>query len=593
MTRPTLLFLPFRPAPAPKNIMNDRRKTIVHRPGLESFRARATIPSDDNDNTIISTTAGIDNARLSTLSQINENDGTSFYEEKDDGTRGLSTTLSEEKDGGIRGLSTTLSDRILHRRQLLCLIKKAVNSGVVANILLGEKQGSGAVASLDDDSELSANEPQTEPKSIIVTSHPRNAGKYTVIAFVNSASGGRMGDEIYKTLQSLLGNEYVIDLHSCGPGNMPEDTLLKYAHDPFVRVLACGGDGTCGWIYSSLDKVWSTILGMKGRVHLSDRFKDHLPLAIMPLGTGNDLSRQYNWGPSFQEHMKQKSMVSAVENADLMGLDRWRCLILPMSKWGEDEKEFIPQILEQRDTTPSDPSERSSLTTMTGLTQMLNDEDEGLKKSNKFVTESNQPSTQYFDGLFCNYFSLGFDATVLYMFHSEREQHPEKFTSPLRNKLVYVEKSPYGIRTPKLKKRIQIFVNNDDGDLVKLKIPKDTRAVILLNIQSYAGGNRFTTKGSPDDGLIEVIFVSNLIRMVASAIAGPVMPFVLFKVRAQTNRVCIRTKCAMHCQVDGEPWLQGEGVIQVKFHTRNAILKKTSAGMNCGCVSGSDNVVVS
>jgi hypothetical protein len=101
------------------------------------------------------------------------------------------------------------------------------------------------------------------------------------------------------------------------------------------------------------------------------------------------------------------------------------------------------------------------------------------------------------------------------------------------------------------------------------------------------------TKGAADDGLIEVIFVSNLIRMAASAAAGPVLPFMLFKVRAQTNRVCIRTKCPMHCQVDGEPWLQGAGVIQVKLHTRNAILEKTSAHMNCGCISGSESVVVS
>ena len=540
--------------------VNDRGKILASRRSYESFRTRAEIPC--NDNTTIS--------------------GRSV-------TTGNDDRLSAGGDDS--GLSTILSERSARRRTMLGLIHQATRAGVLANILLsGVKQGSGAVASLDD-SEISTIESLTESKSI-VTSHPRNAGKYTVIAFVNSTSGGGEGSEIHKTLQKRLGHECVIDLNSCGPGNMPEDTLLKYAHDSFVRILACGGDGTCGWIYSSLDKVWSKILGMNGRVHLSDRFKDHLPLAIMPLGTGNDLSRQYNWGPRFQKHMKQESMISDVANADLMGLDRWRCLIMPMSNSGEEEKEFIPQILEEKVSTNHDPSERISLTTMAGLEDILL-KDEKFNKGNKFVTESNQPSTQYFDGLFCNYFSLGFDATVLYMFHKEREENPEKFTSPLRNKLVYVEKSPYGIKTPKLKKRINIFVNNDKGELVKLKIPKDTRAVVLLNIQSYAGGNRFATKGSPDDGLIEVIFVSNLIRMVAAGVAGPVMPFVLFKVRAQTSRVCIRTKCAMHCQVDGEPWLQDEGLIQVKFHTRNAILKKASAGMNCGCVSGSDNVVVS
>ena len=107
-----------------------------------------------------------------------------------------------------------------------------------------------------------------------------------------------------------------------------------------------------------------------------------------------------------------------------------------------------------------------------------------------------------------------------------------------------------------------------------------------MNIQSYGGGNRLSREGSATDGLIEVIFVSNLIRAVSSAMSK-VMPFLLFKVAAQTNNVCIRTRCPMHCQVDGEPWLQGEGVIQVKFHSRNSILEKVKVNKNCGCVGGS------
>ena len=84
-----------------------------------------------------------------------------------------------------------------------------------------------------------------------------------------------------------------------------------------------------------------------------------------------------------------------------------------------------------------------------------------------------------------------------------------------------------------------------------------------MNIQSYGGGNRLAKMGETSDGLIEVIFVSNLMRAVSTCAAAQVMPFLLFKVAAQTNNVCIRTKCPLHCQIDGEPWLQGEGVIQV------------------------------
>ena len=57
--------------------------------------------------------------------------------------------------------------------------------------------------------------------------------------------------------------------------------LDLYKKVPNLRILACGGDGTVGWILSVIDS-----LGIQPPP----------PVAIMPLGTGNDLSRTLNWG---------------------------------------------------------------------------------------------------------------------------------------------------------------------------------------------------------------------------------------------------------------------------------------------------------
>ena len=148
--------------------------------------------------------------------------------------------------------------------------------------------------------------------------------------------------------------------------------------------------------------------------------------------------------------------------------------------------------------------------------------------------------------------------------------------------MIYLRKAPSALKAPLLHDKVRIMVSNQEDEIEELAVPKDCRAVVLLNIQSYGGGNRIAKKGESGDGVIEVIFVSNVIRAAASAAFSKAnMTFLMFRVAAQSNMVCIRTMTDLHMQVDGEPWLQNQGIIHVQHKCRNALLKKPKKNGGC------------
>ena len=88
----------------------------------------------------------------------------------------------------------------------------------------------------------------------------------------------------------------VVDLSISGAA---EDALQSFRTVGRFRILVCGGDGTVGWVLSLLD-------------HAS--LECTPPVAILPLGTGNDLARALGWGGGSRQ--PARGMISVLEEVD-------------------------------------------------------------------------------------------------------------------------------------------------------------------------------------------------------------------------------------------------------------------------------------
>lgn len=243
-----------------------------------------------------------------------------------------------------------------------------------------------------------------------------------LLVFVNSRSGSQQGLMLKMQLRSLMNPIQVWDLADGGP----EKILRSFLVFSRLRLLVCGGDGTVSWIISALNKM---------------KIEKWPPIAILPLGTGNDLARIHGWGGGYANE-SLLLILKQVQEAYISLLDRWTIKIERKKK---------------------------------------------RKKSEKKESHEIKP--------FTNYMSIGMDALSALQVHNLRENSPDMFFSRAINKLwytLYGAEDAIKASCSDLPKQVVLI-----ADGVEVPIPKDSRGLIILNIDSYLGGVPLWSRGVP------------------------------------------------------------------------------------------------
>ena len=297
----------------------------------------------------------------------------------------------------------------------------------------------------------------------------------------------------------------------------PQKALEKFGAEGDLKIIACGGDGTVGWVLQGIDEFYK------------DKPDQPRPyVSIIPLGTGNDLSRALNWGGKYQDKPLKKILNDTVK-AEKTQFDRWNLTVA------------IPQ------DSQVDPTYNSNYT------------DGSVKISKKLPLD-----------VMNNYVSLGIDGQISLDFHNAREANPDKFKSRTKNLMFYGKKGGKDLFKKEWKKLMNFVRVECDGVDYTSQLKKyGAHSLLFLNINSYAGGKKpwSTRKGkqSINDGYIELVAVDNYDLAVLQA-GGTGACVCQCKTAKITTTVCIPM------QVDGEPCLMAPCTLDISLKNQASML---------------------
>lgn len=329
-----------------------------------------------------------------------------------------------------------------------------------------------------------------------------------LLVFINARSGGQHGPTLQRRLNMLLNPVQIFEL-SASQG--PEVGLDLFKNVQYFRVLVCGGDGTVSWVLDAIEKY---------------NFESPPPVAILPLGTGNDLSRVLQWGRGFSTVNGQgglTTLLQDINHAAVTMLDRWKVDIR------EENGEGNPD-----------------------------------KVQSKFMM---------------NYLGIGCDAKVAYEFHVTREINPEKFCSQFVNKLRYAKEGARDIMDRTCADLPwQVWLEVDGKDI---EIPMDSEGLIVLNIGSYMGGvDLWQNDNEHDDDFRLQTMHDKLLEVVCVCGAWHLgkLQVGLSQARrlAQGKVIRIHASSPFPVQIDGEPFIKQPGCLEISHHDQVFMLRRAS-----------------
>lgn len=374
------------------------------------------------------------------------------------------------------------------------------------------------------DFELNSLKRSPREKGSSVKSNSETLKRGFICLCINVKSGSGDGQQIMAQLNELknavdpmvLENGLSVEIGVVDLGESLEDIHRTFKtfldrmkeYDEF-RVVAAGGDGTVKWVFDIMND-----LGVDS--------EDMPKVAILPLGTGNEIGRCVGWGASNNGKKMAAFIKDAMTGEEVM-LDRW------IIKFTNEEGDYDEKVM--------------------------------------FA-----------------FFSIGFDAKISENFHNYRNSSSSSKSSRTKNKFWYFMFGVQELlsSSDSIKNFVQICVNEKPLDfdskassLQVFNIHSSADGIDFWQTEHKSKSkdlvsNEERIRPSLNDGIVEVVTTNGVLH--------------LTKIRtglthsrrlAQTlgDHITIKTSKPVPVQIDGEPWILPPSTIQLEYAGQVKLVK--------------------